>query len=265
MWPGVFVLRLDDPTMRPRGYLDRLNEWRVVFFEVGLIVALGSALLILNWETVDSYLNEPVAYDPDWDRAVQVEDHTPRTRQRTFTPPPDVVLEHRPLSGSIETILEGLLEETEMASTEISGGNDVAIPASAFRSSGSGTGVALPADEVEAGENEVFVVVEDMPQFPGGDEALLKYLYSQLIYPRLALEYKIEGRVVVQFVIAANGRIEDVAVLRGIGFGCDEEALRVVKGMPAWTPGRQRGRAVRVRYNLPILFRMRTPESLGGR
>jgi len=251
--------------VRPRGYLERLNEWRVIFFEIGLIIALGSMLLILNWETVDTYINEPVVYDPDWDRVVQIEDRTPRTRQRTFTPPPDVVLEHRPLSGSIETVLEGLLTETEMASTEINGDNDVAIPASAFRSSGGTSDLALPVEEVEAGEKEVFVVVEDMPQFPGGDEAMLKFLYSQLVYPRLALEYKIEGRVVVQFVIAPNGRIEDATILRGIGFGCDEEALRVVNAMPAWTPGRQRGRAVRVRYNLPVLFRLRTPESMGGR
>jgi len=246
--------------MRPRGYLDRLNDWRFIFFEIGLILALGVALLVINWESVDAYMNEPVAYDPDWDRVVQVEDRTPTTRQRTFAPPPPgVVLEHRPLSGTIETVLEGLMVETEMASTEIHGSDDVAIPASAFRGEGGGSGVAPPAEEVEVGENEVFVVVEDMPLFPGGDEALLRYLYSQLVYPRLALEYKIEGRVVVQFVIAASGRIEEISVLRGIGFGCDEEAMRVVKGMPAWTPGRQRGKAVRVRYNLPILFRLRTP------
>jgi protein TonB len=99
--------------------------------------------------------------------------------------------------------------------------------------------------------------VEDMPSFPGGEEALFKYLAQNIKYPQIAKEAGITGRVFVNFVIDKEGNVTDVKVLRGIGGGCDEEAVRVVKNMPKWSPGKQRGKPVKVSYNLPIKFSLK--------
>jgi len=103
-------------------------------------------------------------------------------------------------------------------------------------------------------EAEIFTVVEENPQFPGGDAALYKFLSEAIKYPEEAKELGIQGRVFVNFVVETNGSVSNVKVLRGIGGGCDEEAIRVVMSMPKWTPGKQRGIPVRVSYNLPIKF-----------
>ena len=102
--------------------------------------------------------------------------------------------------------------------------------------------------------DEPFLFVEQQPEFPGGMEALAKFLQKSLQYPGQAARSNISGRVFVSFIVGTDGTLTDVQVPRGIGFGCDEEAIRVVKAMPRWKPGKQSGRAVRVRYNLPIVF-----------
>lgn len=101
---------------------------------------------------------------------------------------------------------------------------------------------------------EVFEFVEQMPEFPGGTEALMNYLRKSLRYPETARENNIQGKVIVQFVIDEVGEVSQAKVLRGIGHGCDEEALRVVLSMPSWKPGKQNGKPVKTRMNLPISF-----------
>jgi len=102
--------------------------------------------------------------------------------------------------------------------------------------------------------NEPFIAVEKMPEFAGGQEALLKYLRSHLRYPGAALAAGIGGRVFMSFVVQADGTISDVTILKGLGYGLDEEAQRVVRQMPAWMPGYQSKHAVAVRFTLPITF-----------
>jgi len=102
--------------------------------------------------------------------------------------------------------------------------------------------------------DEPLSIVEVMPTFPGGDQAMFKYFGTQAKYPEEAAENGIKGAVYVAFVVERDGRISDVKVLRGIGGGCDEEAVRVVRSMPNWIPGTQNGKVVRVRYNLPFRF-----------
>lgn len=103
-------------------------------------------------------------------------------------------------------------------------------------------------------EEEAFVIVEEMPEFPGGKKALQEYLSEHCEYPEEAEDEGIEGTVYVNFVVEKDGSISNVKIVRGIGGGCDEEAMRVVKNMPSWIPGKQRGKLVRVNYNLPIRF-----------
>ncbi len=93
-----------------------------------------------------------------------------------------------------------------------------------------------------------------MPKFVGGNEALIRYMQKNLRYPPLALRNSVAGRVYISFTVQADGAIVDVHVLKGLGFGTDEEAARVVKNMPAWTPGQQNKHNVAVRYTMPITF-----------
>lgn len=108
----------------------------------------------------------------------------------------------------------------------------------------------------QAAPKEIFTVVEEQPSYPGGEEARMKFLQDNIKYPEEAKELNIDGRVFVQFVVEIDGSITDVKVIRGIGAGCDEEAVRVVKSMPKWIPGKQRGTPVRVQFNLPIRFKL---------
>ena len=105
-------------------------------------------------------------------------------------------------------------------------------------------------------ENKVFDIVEQQPLFPGGPAALMKYLSENTKYPVVAQENGVQGRVTVQFVVEKDGSISDVHVLRGVDPSLDKEAVRVVKSMPRWTPGKQNGITVRVNYRVPVLFRL---------
>ena len=113
-----------------------------------------------------------------------------------------------------------------------------------------------PVVEEEKKEPEVFNFVEQMPEFPDGPAAMMKYIQSNMKYPAIARENDIQGTVVVQFVVAKDGDITKVNVVRGIGGGCDEEAVRVVKSMPNWKSGKHNGKAVPVNFTLPIKFKL---------
>ncbi len=114
--------------------------------------------------------------------------------------------------------------------------------------------VAPTVVEEEVKEAEIFTIVESMPEYPGGVEKLAEYLANNIKYPQLARETGTQGKVFVNFVVEPNGDVSNVKVLRGIGGGCDEEAVRVIKNMPNWKPGKQRGKAVRVSYMVPVNF-----------
>ena len=119
--------------------------------------------------------------------------------------------------------------------------------------------VAVEAKEevIEVEEAKpVFTIVEEMPSFPGGEAERNKFLAENIVYPQQATENGIQGTVYVSFVVDSKGNVTDVKVLRGIGGGCDEEALRVVKMMPQWHPGKQNGKLVRVLFNMPIYFKL---------
>ncbi len=113
---------------------------------------------------------------------------------------------------------------------------------------------AIEAPEVV--DDKPFTVVEQQPEFPGGLSAMAAYLQKNLRYPSAASSANVSGKVYLSFVVNADGSLVDVSVAKGIGFGCDDEALRVVKAMPRWRAGRQSGRAVRVKFSLPVVFQL---------
>lgn len=210
-----------------------LNKQRGLFFQIGMVLSLGIILTAFNWaqrEGGTASLGDLVIEDP-------VEVDIPPTEQKVQPPPP-------PPPPQLEVVEdEELVEEDEIQSTEVT----------------QDTKIDIPVIEPEEGpsEPEIFTIVEEMPTFPGGDQALLEYMAKNTKYPPLARENGLQGIVVVTFVVDENGKINNVQVLRGIGGGCDEEAIRVVQSMPAWKPGKQRGMPVRVQYNLPFRFTLR--------
>ena len=116
--------------------------------------------------------------------------------------------------------------------------------------------IAQPEPPKHVEEDKVFDIVEQQPLFPGGQSALMQFLHDNIKYPVVAQENGVQGRVTVQFVVEKDGSITDVHVLRGVDPSLDKEAVRVVKSMPRWTPGKQNGTTVRVNYRLPVLFRL---------
>lgn len=109
-------------------------------------------------------------------------------------------------------------------------------------------------------DTTVYTIVEQEPQFPGGFEAMKNYLLANIHYPPEAKKAGVKDRVIMSFIIEPDGRMTDIQLLKGIGYGCDEEAIRVVKTMLRWTPGSQSGRPLRVKYMLPVLFGIDYPK-----
>ncbi len=120
-------------------------------------------------------------------------------------------------------------------------------------------GINTFAQQDSTAENqsdEILTVVEVMPEFPGGQAELMRFISKNLIYPFVAMEKGIQGRVIVGFVVRPNGKITDIKIMRGVDSALDAEAMRVIGLLPDWIPGTQEGKAVAVRYHLPITFRL---------
>ena len=140
--------------------------------------------------------------------------------------------------------------KTAIGSFDVKGNDDAAGEVLKIKEA-----VAQPEPKPEV-ETKIFEVVEQMPSFPGGDAALMKYLQENVKYPVVAQENGVQGRVVISFVVERDGSITDVKVARSVDPSLDREAQRVVKSMPNWIPGKQNGSAVRVKYNVPVSFRL---------
>jgi periplasmic protein TonB len=152
--------------------------------------------------------------------------------------PPKVVKEE--VVEEVPTIEE--IKQNEVAAVEVEGPTEVVFEE--------------PAPVVVEDENKVFMVVEQQPEFEGGYEAMMNFIRKNMRYPASARRMGIDGTVYVTFVVGKDGTINDVKVLRGISADCDKEAVRVVQMMPPWKAGRQNGKAVLVRFNLPIKFKL---------
>lgn len=164
----------------------------------------------------------------------------------------DKLTEVEPIVKPVEPVVGPLTDESILHGTTTAPGGT---------GTGTSTGPGGPGSDTAGraskgpASNAPFITAEVMPQFVGGEAALIRYLQKNLHYPPQALRNSVEGKVFISFVVQADGSIADVQVLKGLGYGTDEEASRVVKGMPAWTPGKQNKLPVAVRYNLPITFR----------
>lgn len=216
-----------------------LEKRRGLYLEIGLVVVLVAALVAFN---VKSYDNEKIevtqrtAEDEIEEQIIQTQDDTPPPPP---PPEPEVVTTE---VNIIENDAESDKELNMDVFDKIEKQENIEIAP-----------VQVEQEEEEA-EDEIFQVVEQDPEYPGGVEALYKFIQQNLKYPQLAKENNITGRVFVQFVVEKDGSVSNVKAARDIGGGCGAEAVRVIKAMPKWTPGKQRGKAVRAAYTLPVNF-----------
>lgn len=207
---------------------------------IGYVLILAFMFVAFEWSERDKQVL--MAQGP-----VEVtfeEEMVPITQQeQPQTPPP-------PQAPSAEEVLkivknDANIEESEVATSEDKGEAVQVVS----------TGPAVVVEEVVE-EEPIFQVVEEMPSFPGGDAECMRFLSKNIKYPTIAQENGIQGRVILQFVVNKDGSIVDVTVARSVDPYLDKEAVRVVKMMPKWTPGKQRGKPVRVKYTLPVMFRL---------
>jgi len=174
------------------------------------------------------------------------------------TPPPPPVIPPPPVQQTIKFTPPKVVKDEEVEEPPPTQEETKDVQVATVTQEGNKDLPDLPPDPVAVeAEEKPFIVVEEMPTFPGGEDKLMKYLRDNIKYPPVARENGIQGRVYVTFVVDKDGKIKDLKLLRGIGGGCDEEAMRVVKSMPDWKPGRQNGRNVPVQYNLPVNFALR--------
>ncbi|KAA9331699.1 energy transducer TonB [Hymenobacter busanensis] len=169
----------------------------------------------------------------------------PKLSTVKFTPP--VVKKDEEVKKIEEIPDQEELEDKVVATKTVEGNTNQQIDLSGLGDEGNKV-----VEEVV--EQKVYTYVEQMPTPPGGMEGLMQYLGKNIKYPSLALRNQVEGKVFVNFVVGPSGQITDVKVTKGIGAGCDEEAVRVISKMPAWAPGKQNGRAVSVSYTVPVTF-----------
>ena len=215
-----------------------LENKKLMFTQIGLIISL-----IIAWLAFEHKSYDKREIDPSLLRQTEVveEEMVEITKQEEQKPQPVEMPKQT-------TQLEIVQDDVEVEDIEINAEVDQAEVIQEY--------VPVEVEEEEVVEQEIFKIVEEMPSFPGGEQKLMEFVAKNVKYPQIARETGIQGRVFVNFVVEPDGSVSHVSVLRGIGGGCDEEAMRVVKSMPKWKPGKQRGKAVRVQYMLPVNFKL---------
>ena len=215
-----------------------LEDKKLVYVLMGLILVLSICYVAFEWTE-----KEVTKYEVTEDLAfIDEEIDIQQTTQETPPPPPPPAPQEVEVLNVVEDDVE--VEEIEINTEDDKDVEVVIAPP-----------VEAPVEEEE--EEVIFMVVESMPEFPGGQQALYKYLAENVKYPVIAQENGIQGRVICQFVVNKDGSIVDVVAVRSSGEpSLDKEAIRVIKSMPKWKPGKQRGKPVRVKYTVPVNFRL---------
>lgn len=214
-----------------------LEDKKIIYVLMGFVFVLSLCYVALEWTEQEVTKYEVMDDEFLFEEEVEIQ----QTTQETPPPPPPPAVQEVEVLNVVE-------DDVETESIEINTEDDkeevvIAAP------------VEAPEEEEE--EEVIFVVVESMPEFPGGQQALFKYINENVKYPVIAQENGIQGRVICQFVVNKDGSIVDIEVVRSGGDpSLDKEAVRVVKSMPKWKPGKQRGKPVRVKFTVPINFKL---------
>ncbi len=217
------------------------NYYSGLFFSIGLVISIAMMLVAFTWEFEDTEdLAEYVAPIAETEEIIDVPltniPPPPPPKVQVVTPEEIIEVENDiELDENIEIKIEDVEIEIDNIVTDV-------------------TAIEAPrqAEEVE----QVFTIVEQNAVYPGGMDAFYKYVSKELNYPKTAKRMGIQGRVFVQFVVDKTGKLTDVKTVKGIGGGCDEEAERVLRESVRWAPAKQRGKTVKVRMNIPIVFKL---------
>ncbi|MFW5915982.1 MAG: energy transducer TonB [Bacteroidota bacterium] len=216
-----------------------LESKKSLFFELGLVIAVGLVLLAFEWTTRPE---EAEGLEETEEEDV-VQEEVPVTQQeekKEPPPPPSSSEELNIVDDDVE-----IEDELRLEQSEADENTEVSVDAFAEE------------EEEEEEEQQTFVVVENMPEFEGGGiNAFREYVQKNIEYPTTASENGIEGSVFVRFVVDTDGSVTDVEVMRGVDPSLDEEAMRVIRDAPEWVPGEQRGEKVRVQFTIPIVFKL---------
>ncbi len=214
-----------------------LENKKSIFNMIGLVIVLGLVFIAFEWTTTDVDVSQFEMQD-----GLDAEEEIiPITRQEEVKPPPPPP---PPKVTDVLNIVEDdveLDEELDIEDTEMDEDSEIDF-------------ADIAVDEEEEEDAPVFYIVEDMPEFPGGESALHAFISKSVKYPVIAQENGIQGRVYISFVINAKGLVESIKIARGVDPALDKEAVRVIKSMPKWKPGKQRGKPVKVSFTVPINF-----------
>tara|TARA_B100001540_G_C15675234_1_gene582087 strand:+ start:352 stop:1005 length:654 start_codon:yes stop_codon:yes gene_type:complete len=204
-----------------------LENKKGLFFQIALTLTLLIVIIAFQWKSYDK-----VNYNLGQLNLDDIEEEIiPITKQEVKPPPPPP-----PPPEVIEIVEDEVEIEEELEIEDTEADEDVMI------------------EIEEEDDEEFFMVVENMPEFPGGDLGLMKYIQKNVKYPPIAKEYNITGKVYVSFIVDKTGNVTNVKIVRGVDKNLDAEALRVVKSLPKYKPGKQRGKPVRVMFTIPINF-----------
>lgn len=226
-----------EPKKTPRADLEGKRKF---FFELGLILAI--AICLYGFESTTKK-NQLISLGT-LDKNAAVEELTPLVRLEEVKP----IIPPLPRVADLIRIVENDTELDEELDIKDSGGdNYTAIYAEPQ---------LFASKETERDDATIFYAAEEMPEFPGGYQALLNFLSQNIRYPSIAAESGITGKVTVNFVVNKDGSISDATILRGVDQALDKEALRVINSLPKWKPGKQAGKPVRVSFSVPINFKL---------
>ena len=219
-----------------------LENKKLLFFEIGMIVALAIVWIAFEWTTRETN------YDTLVDTTEMIEEEEIINVDPTTPPPPPAAPEIPVLSDKIDIVDDDIEVEDMIINTEDD--NTVGVEVKDY--------VAQVEEEVVEEEAIPFQLVEKAPSFMGGGpNEFTKWVNQRLVYPEIAKENGVQGRVTLQFTVEKDGSVTNVKVLRGVDSSLDREAVRVVSSSPKWPPGRQRDRAVKVTYTFPVIFQLR--------
>lgn len=220
-----------------------LENKKFLFREIGMVLTLAVVLLAFEWKTYNKSTSTLVN-----ENAVIIEDEMIPITTETPPPPPEM-----PKIPVVSDVIEIVDDDVKLT-------NDLIISTE----DNSNLGVEIK-EYIKGGKEEVieeeeipFTIVEEKPTFQGGDEnTFTKWVFERLVYPEIAKENGVQGRVILQFLVNTDGSVTDVKVVRGVDASLDKEAQRVVASSPKWKPGRQRNKPVKVRYTFPVIFQLR--------
>ena len=215
---------------------------------MGFVLALSAMFVAFEWTQHDKKVIET---EPVFTAAIE-EDMIPITQQPEVVAPPPAP------APKIAEIINIVDNETELVEEEVETSEEVnqaIVTTPGTGTTAVATGPVGPVVE-EVDENQIYDIVEENPRFPGGEEACMKWLSDNIKYPPICVEQGIQGRVYAQFVVNKDGSIVDIKIVRSPDPYLSKEAERVLKMMPKWSPGKQRGKPVRVKFSLPVMFRL---------